>query len=352
MGERRGRRIAVGLAVAGLAALASAPVAPAADAGRKPSAAPTISTGQHYSGQLDNNEAHANFETSESIDLWRLPALISHDVVTVDWHVVPDSEGRFPVCMLLAENVDDFSWGSNFNEIAEYESCTDSGPVYRVAGSGTARTTITVQQASANSTYLEFFSSTYRNSAPYSTYPYDFTVGSIQHYISLTFPPVPLITTTTPLTATATLTTGAPVPNGTLFNLTASWETPVNKATHRRIYTAPSSNGQIVFPLNLPTGAGNKTVSFTVSRPADSRYQAVSSGGVEIPVAKVAPAPADNCAKAKRKARVIARKRKRLARRAHRSRGAKRRRLNRRARRLGRKLRIARKRAGRACATA
>lgn len=352
MGGRRGKRIAIALAALTLIALASVPAAPAADAGRKPSAAPTVSPGQHYSGQLDDNVDHANYGTHYSVDLWRLPALISHDVVTVDWHVAPDSGGRFPVCLVLAENVDDFNWGSRFGEVGAGDFCTEEGPVYRVAGSGTARTAITAQQASANSTYLEFFAEAYNESAPYATYPYDFTVGSIQHYISLTFLPVPSIATTTPLAATATLTTGAPVPDGTLFNLVASWETPVNEATHQRIYTAPSSSGQIVFPLNLPASAGNKTVSFTVSRPPDSQYQGVSTGTVEIPVEKVTAAASGNCAKARRKVRRVARRRKRLAHLAHRARGAKRRRLHRRTRRLRRKLRGARKRARRACATA
>ena len=83
--------------------------------GRKPSEAPLITVGQHYTGELNNHENDANYGGSIEVAHWRLP-LSTRDVVVVDWHTVPftDEPGRFPICMTLAQGIDDYNWGSVF----------------------------------------------------------------------------------------------------------------------------------------------------------------------------------------------------------------------------------------------
>lgn len=339
------------LAVLLLCSLAVAPTASAVEPGKKPSAAPTISTGQHYFSQLSNNRADGNWNNNFEVHLWRLPSLFSHDVVTVDWHVAPDPEGDFEVCMVLAENVDDFSWGTRFDEVGANYFCDEDGPVYHVSGSGTARTPITAQNSSSGSTYLEFFSETYREEAPFRTYPYDFTVESIQHYIAVTMARPTEIGPVATLTASANLGTGAPVPDGMAFLFTATWETPSNKAVHHRSYTATTGGGQMAFQVGLPTSAEGKNVSIAVTRPADSQYLAADSGAIMVPVVHVSPPPrrASPCSLARRRAHVLARQQKRLARHARGAHGPQRASLLRRMRKVGRKLQAARRQAGRSC---
>ena len=158
--------------------------------GKKPSEAPTVAVGQHYTGQLNNHQNDANYGSSAEVAFWRLPPVSTRDVVTVDWHSVPSTRypGEFPVCMTLVQGIDDFSWGSVF-EHRDY--CDNDGPVYELSGSGTAHTQITIQETSTNSTYLEFYA--YANqteSDRYETYPYDFTVQPVLHYLGLAFQPV------------------------------------------------------------------------------------------------------------------------------------------------------------------
>ncbi|HEX3174526.1 MAG TPA: hypothetical protein VHQ43_09980 [Solirubrobacterales bacterium] len=317
--------------------------------GRKPSEAPLVTVGQHYTGQLNNHANDANFEKSGSgyeVAIWRLPPVTTRDVVTIDWHGAPFThEGSgFPVCLVLAQGVDDFSWGNVFGSLSE-RSCYETGPVYSLSGSGSAKTAITVQETNANSSYLEFFSHANQSEpARLETYPYDFTVEPILHYLAAAIRPVKRVSAGGILHASANLATGLPVPDGLSFNLAVTW--PRGGVAS---YSATSGGGTISFQLALPETAYGKTATFVVSHPADGIYQAVTTPKLEVLVAKPKPPPPSLCVLARRREVVLTRQLKRLKRHANRAHGIARRRLNRRVRQAKRKLHRARVGAEAAC---
>jgi hypothetical protein len=343
---RRGGVLAI-LAVLSIVALATAGSASAFEGGgRSPSVAPLINWGQHYSGELNNRKEDAN-DGYHEIALYRLPPVSSHDQVVVNWHELPYASGGFPVCMTLAQGINDFNWGTVFGEL-EYDEC-GGAPVYGVSGSGTAQTSITVQNTDSTGTFLEFFSyAEETNSSRYKTYPYDFTVEAPRHALTLNFPGVQTVAANGTLAASVTGATGLPGPDGLVYTLTANWG---NSGVW--IGTAASVGGQIVFPLALPESAVNERVRFIVSRAPDSAYQAVESPPMKAKVtAPVAPAPppvSKACTKAKSRAHVLARQFHRLTANSHRARGWLRRKLNRRASEVGHELHTARAKAARAC---
>jgi hypothetical protein len=318
--------------------------------GRKPSEAPSILPGQHYTGQLNNQKSDANYEGSIEVAFWRLPPLTTRDVVTVDWHVLPFTKypGEFPVCLTLAQGVDDFNWGSILHSSRESDYCDEDGPIYAVSGSGTARTQITVQATTANSSYLEFYSFASRtNPAEFETFPYDFTVGPPLHYLGLAMRPIKRVSATGLVSATANLATGLPAPDGLPFNLLVTW---ANGGVAS--YTGVSRGGVVSFQLALPETAYGKRAAFTVFHAVDGTYQAVTAPKLLVPVAKPKPtAPTAACVRARRHRQALALQYNRLSRHMARARGATRRYLHRRARRVARKLRVARSEAQSLCGT-
>lgn len=317
--------------------------------GRKPSEAPLIAVGQHYTGQLNNHANDANYESQygsmDEVAIWRLPPVTTRDVVTLDWHGAPFThESGFPICLILAQGVDDFSWGSVFGSTSEW-SCSESGPVYSLSGSGSAKTAITVQETNTNSSYIEFFSDAEQSEpARLETYPYDFTVEPILHYLAAAIPPVKRISASGTLHASANLATGLPAPDGLSFNLAVTW--PEGGVAS---YSATSSGGAISFQLALPETAYGKEATFVVSHPADGTYQAVTTSKLEALVAKPKPTPPSPCVLARRNEAVLLRQFKRLKRHVSRARGIAHRRLNRRVRQVRRRLHRARVEAEAAC---
>jgi hypothetical protein len=308
------------IATIGLVLLSAGPASAFVGGGRSPSQAPLIAPGQRYTGELNNHKSDANYGGYEEVALWRLPALTTHDVLTVDWHGVPFAHepGYFPVCMYLAQGIDDFNWGGVFD---------DAGSCNKLSGSGTARTEIIVPATDASS-YLEFFADAGEtNSNNYETYPYDFSVEPILHYLAVAISPPKSLSANGVLGATANLSTGLPVPNGVTFNLSVSWNGGI------AAYTAVSSGGVVNFQLALPETAWNKNARFVVTHPADGTYQTVSSSSQTIKVTTPTPTAPSPCVLAKRHARSLARQLKRLRRHAARARGRSRRVLSREARR-------------------
>jgi hypothetical protein len=319
--------------------------------GRKPSEAPLIAVGEHYTGQLNNHRDDANYNESREVALFRLPPVTTRDVITVDWHGAPytrSSYSGFPVCLALAQGVDDFSWGSVFGKTTEYRSCDEDGPLYSLSGSGSVKTTITVQETNSSSTYLQFFAWAPETSpTSLETYPYDFTVEPILHYLAAAIPPVNRISAGGVLHATANLATGLPAPDGLPFSLAVSW--PDGGVAS---YTAASAGGSVGFQLALPETAYGKQATFVVSHPADGTYQAVTTSKLEALVAKpkpVPPPPPSLCELAERRELSLARQFKRLNRHAKRARGHARHMLSRRAGHAKRKLRAARTQVDRKC---
>jgi hypothetical protein len=311
--------------------------------GRSPSEATLITYGQHYTAQLDNHESDANYGSNggDTVAIWKLPPLSTHDQLTVNWHQLPFTHGYgWPICLVLAQGVNDYSWGETFRAATQYRSCNEHESPFSVSASGTAQTAITVQNTDASSSYLEFFAEA-RTSDQYpsslETFPYDFSVEPPRHYIGLALSPVNKVATNGYLHASATLTNGGPTPDGYGFTLTATW-------SGNGIWTenGASVGGQITFPLALPETAINKEVTFLVSTGANNEYQAASSQKVTAQVTKPkAPAPAVEpqlCTKATTRAHVLARQYHRQLRHADAARGKRRRRLMREARATGRRL--------------
>ena len=314
--------------------------------GRKPSEAPLITIGQHYTGQLNNHQSDANYSGYKEVAIWRLPTLTTRDIVTVDWHSVPFTHSSgFPICLILAQGVDDYSWGSVFGSAPNY--CEEDGPVYSLSGSGSAQTAITVQETNSTSSYLEFFSRAEAESpTSLETFPYDFTVEPIRHYLGVAIRAVKRISATGALAATATLASGSPAPDGLAFNLAVTWSGGGSAG-----YSATSAGGAVSFPLALPETAQGKDATFVVSHPADAQYgEAVSEKLVAL-VAKPKPVPVTQspCARAKQHLRVVGRQYLRLKRHASQARGLVRRRLLHRVRQVKRQLRNARAQVGATC---
>jgi len=334
------------MATVALAALVlSATAAAFEGGGRKPSEAPLITYGQRYSGQLNNHKADANFGGYEEVAIYRLPPLSTRDQLIVNWHVLPFTHSSgFPICMTLAQNIDDFSWGTVFDQVNSY--CEGSG-THAVSGSGTAQTAITVQETNATSSFLEFFSDANSTEAPYlETYPYDFSVEAPRHYLGVAFTPVSRVATNGSLHANVTAADGSPGPDGLTFTLTATWS-----GGGIATYTAASVGGGLTYGLALPESAAGKDVTFVISRPADSIYQASETSKLSLSVTKPAPlVDAAACEGAKSRVTSLARQYNRLNQHALRARRRSvRRQLRRRAHGVGRTLTTARAEAKTIC---
>ncbi len=340
------KRLTVAAMVGVVVALATASAATAFEGGgRKPSEAPLIAWGQHYTGKLNNRKSDANYGGYREVALWRLPPVNTHDLVTVNWHELPFAhDSSFPICMILVQGINDYNWGSVFGEEPLYE-CSESGPVYSVAGSGTASTPITIQNPDTSSTYLEFFAySGEEEAADFETFPYDFTVEAPRQFLGLAVTPKKKVHANGAIEAAATLANGLPVPDGVVFNLTVEWEG--NGIT---TYTAASVGGHLTFVLALPEIAWRKRGTFIVSRGPDSLFQGVREK-THIRIAPpVASAAELACRKARGHAHALRRQLKRLQRRAASARGSRKRHLRHRAHGIGRKFRRARRHAGAVC---
>jgi hypothetical protein len=331
----------------GLLVVAS-PVAAFEGGGRSPSEAPTISWGQHYTGQLNNHKEDANYAGEKEVAFWRLPPVSTHDQIVVNWHGLPftHSPGSFPVCMMPVQGINNFNWGTIFSG----GSC-ESPRGYELSGSGTAATPITIQNTdTSGSTYLEFWSSAYKtpSSGEQETFPYDFSVEAPRHYLNLTISPFSEVPANGVVHASVTGADGLPGPDGLVYGLTVRW-----KEGGIATYTAASVGGQISFQLALPESAFKKNAAFIVGRGADSSYQAVESpvnhAKVTEPVLPPPPSSSQGCKKAKLRVRVLSRQRRRLTANWHRARGIRRARLRHRARHVAGELRTARAKAVAAC---
>jgi hypothetical protein len=234
--------------------------------------------------------------------------------------------------MMFAQGIDDFNWGSVFEKALGNYRCN------QLSGSGSARTEIVAQETNSTSSYLEFSSyANYTEPSSYETFPYDFTVEPILHYLSVAMRPVKRVSASGVVYATANLANGLPAPDGLTFNLTATWQEG-GIAT----FTGTSSGGVVGFQLALPETVFGKNADFTVSHSADGTYQGVSAPKLRIKVAKPKPPGPTPCSLAEKRQLALARQLKRLKRRAAHAHGATRASLHRRVRQTRNKLRKAR----------
>jgi hypothetical protein len=344
------RAVAVAVVMVSALGLGASSASAFVGGGRAPSEAATIAWGQHYTGELNNHKEDNNYGGFREVAFYRLPPVSTHDVVTVNWHALPFTHGSgFPVCMILAQGIDDFSWGAVLHSTVEQGYCRSSGPVYELTGSGTAKTEITVQNTDLSSSYLEFVTIDEQTEpARFETYPYDFSVEAPRHALTLSFPAVTSVPANGTLSASITGATGLPAPDGLVYTLTANW-----KNGGVAIFTAPSVGGHVTFPLALPESAFNQRVRFIVSRAPDAEFQAVESPAINAkvtaPVAPPAPVPSAACKKKTTKVRSLRRQHHRLQANARRARGPRKQRLQHRAHHVGHELHAAREEAKTAC---
>jgi hypothetical protein len=306
--------------------------------GRAPSLAPLIAYGQHYAGKLDNRKEDSNYVGRATVAFYKIPPLATHDQLVVNWHELPYAHrSEFPVCMAFVENLNDSNWGERLESSPGHNGyCYDDPPTFQVSASGTAQSSITVQNTDANS-YLEFFAPAYETEASkFETYEYDFSVEAPRHYLSVSLGAVQKVAPNGVLHATATLATGAPAPDGLGFTLTGNWSGGTFTTS------ATSVGGQIAFPLAMPETAWKHSVEFVAASAATAEWQAATSPKLYVEVTKPpTPAPAVEphiCAKATNRAHVLARQYHRQLKHASEARGRNRRRLAREARATGRRL--------------
>jgi hypothetical protein len=243
------------------------PASASAGGGLKPSQAPLIAVGQHYFG----NTAHSPNAGVAPVDLWRLPPLLTGDAVTIGWNSNSNYE---PIQLCLAHDIDDYDW-------AERSNWCNGSRGYEVASNGSARSVLEVKSATS-AAFLEFWGDECED----CNEPYDFVVESIQHTIGVGLKPVFHIRSTATLTATATLSNDAAVPDGLKFFLKAS---AFGQALAR--YEGISSGGSISFPVRLPPQAQGQHVTFTVVRPADPQYLAAKSATLRVKVSRPTTPP-------------------------------------------------------------
>ena len=349
----------MGKAVAALAALAVVFAGFASTAsgfvggGRKPSEAPLIAVGQHYTGELNNHKSDANYEGSHEVALWRLPSVETHDLIVVSWHELPFAQSSdFPICMILAQHLNDYNWGTVFGQTYDghYGTCYGEGHVNAVSGSGTAQSEITVSEGDPNSSFLEFYTySSEETASNFESYPYDFTVSGPLHYLSAAISPAEHVRVNGTVSAAVTKADGSPAPDGLAFTLTASKD-----GEGIATYTATTAGGHLTFQLALSETLVKEDVEFVVTRGADGTYQAVESAKMETQMAKAAvppaPEPSSACKAAKSRAHALARSLHRLRVHAVEARSWRlRKRLHRQARHVAHKLASARGQAAALC---
>jgi hypothetical protein len=332
------------LGIASIASLGAAPTSGAFEGGgRQPSGAPLITVGQHYTGQLTNRRDDANFDGNTQVAIWQLPPLSARDVLYVNWHSVPKtgSPGYYPLCMTFAQGIDDFTWGTRFDEAVGFE-CEGQGPIYTLSGSGTARTAITVPENNASSSYLEFFTPANESTpSEFEAFPYDFTIETPLHYLGVAIRDTRKVTANGVVQATALLANGLPAPDGIPFSLAVTWDGGGSAG-----YTAVSSAGVVSFQLALPETAYDERATFRVDHPADGTFVQAASR-LRMNVKPPGPTP---CSRAQQLELSLRRQYKRLLHRAKRAHARPRRAaLHRRAAQVKRRLRVAHARSEALC---
>jgi hypothetical protein len=338
------KKMLFALTVLLMASLLSAAAAIAFEGGgRKPSEAPLVTVGEHYTGQLTNRQDDANFDGDTQIAIWRLPPLSARDVLYVNWHSVPrvGSPSYFPVCMIFAQGIDDYTWGSRFTQDGGHVC---EGSSFTLSGSGTARTAITVPETNSGSSYLEFFTRADETApAEFESLPYDFTVEAPLHYLGVAIRDTRRVAANGVVQATALQANGLPAPDGLPFGLTVTWD-----GSGSATYSGVSSAGVVSFQLALPETAYDERGTFVVSHPVDGTYMAARSR-LRMNIKQPGATP---CSRAAARELTLRRQYKRLLRRTKGARTPGRKAaFRRRAAKVKRKLRAAHTETGALCRT-
>jgi hypothetical protein len=262
MTKRRAFALAVAVCATTLTVAVGAAIAAG---GLTPSQAPGVVVGQHYFGNTGHDPiSPIVYGTNTAFDFWKLPALLSNDVVTVAW----SSQARDNL-LCIGENFDDYSWGDH--------SCNGSNR-FEVSNTGSSRDLISVKAPSA-SAYLQV-SGDFMNGMYDDRGPYDFTVESIQHQLGVNLQRIFALARNGLVKGSAVLSDGSAVPDGAVFVLHASY-----RGGQKTVGAKTSGGkGQLVFKLKLPVAVhkARKVITLTITRAQDGQYQAGRSASLKV----------------------------------------------------------------------
>jgi hypothetical protein len=253
--------------------LASVPAHALAEGGKAISTAPSVVYGQQEFGNTASGqflEGSCGTGLFGGGDGWRSYwslEVTAGDLLTVNWEGTPGTElkimppGTTDFTLFQTEPIVSEGLSSNLKSQAQY-SVPLSGvmPLY------------------------------FRVCSDYGTGgPYSFTVTS-QHGLSVNLPLRPNIRTNSVIYGSAALVSGATVPDGTTFTLTASW------SNGSASYDAVSSGGSLAFTLALPEELEGQTITLALNRTADSQYLAPAAAEIQTHVARpqVPPPPVEH----------------------------------------------------------
>lgn len=265
-GELRPRRWLAVVAMVVIGTALFLPAAAMAEGGNSIATAPSVVYGQpEFGNTATGQELEGQFCRYRSY--WSLP-VTAGDLVTVDWEGTPGTEIK-----LMPLGTTDYT-------LFQTEPAVSEG----LPSNNKDQVTYNVPVSGAMPLYFRScpISSDWGEGRPG---PYSFIVTA-QHGLSVNLLPREHVRTNSVIYGSAALASGAPVPDGMSFTLTASW--PHGSAT----YNATSSGGSLAFTLALPEEAEGQQATLALSRPADSEYVAPKTAEIQTQVAKAAAPPA------------------------------------------------------------
>jgi hypothetical protein len=242
-----------------------APAHAFAAGGKSIATAPPVTYGQQEFGNTAEDqylEESCGFEIAAWRSYWNLP-VTAGDLLTIDWEGTRGTEIK-----LVPVGTTDYTLFQVDPVVSE-----------ELPSSGRSQVQYTVPLSGVMPLY--FRTCTYSWDTPG---PYNFIVTA-QHSLSIGLASQTNIQTNSVISGSARLASGAPVPDGMSFTLTAAW--PDGNAS----YTAASVGGGLSFQLALPESTEGQAVALTMSRAADSEYLEAKSGELTAKVAKPHPAP-------------------------------------------------------------
>jgi hypothetical protein len=248
-----------------LCASALVPTTAAAAGGKSIASATPVAYGvQQFGNTADDQflKESCSFWADGWRSYWSL-AVTAGDLVTINWEGVPSTELK-----LMPIGTTDFNLFQTNPVLSE-----------SLSSNGKNQAQYTVPQTGVMPLYFRLCGE--------EPGPYDFLVTT-QHGLAVSFPPRENIRTTSLVYGGASLSNGAPAPDGMTFTLTATW--PSGSAT----YSAASVGGGLSFQLALPEEAEGQTAKLAISRPSDSQYLEAKSAEIKVKVARTkaaAPTP-------------------------------------------------------------
>jgi hypothetical protein len=245
------------LVLAGLVwASALAPADALADGGTSIGSAPTVTFGQQEFGSTATG-GYLTFGCGPGYrSFWNIP-VIAGDEVVIDW----ESATSATEMVVAPVGTTDFNMDHSDNLVEQ-----------SLSGNGKNAFEFS---ATRTGTMPMWFRSCEDSGAMPGAYTF---TATDQHTIAISLSNRRHIRTKTVLRAQASLLDGAPVPDGLTFYLTARW------ASSKIQVKTKSSRGGLRFRVKLPRLTAGRSVSFTVSRPADQRFRRARSASLPVQV--------------------------------------------------------------------